>query len=191
MLKEMKRICKLAWLLEKQSMLGNGSGRTTSVLQNKWKEIRQRNDKISHTKTQSCEYKNFLRFFASFVKIMFLGDIDGRKGGENNLNTDGLEHIEPIATGSHECTRDLRVPVGLLDLLHVVDKQQLRWYVLNTSSIAGLLVVELDSQIPESEGVVARADGNNRVVGGVPIDTGNLLFVELEGSDRVGLGRGD
>jgi hypothetical protein len=30
-------------------------------------------DKISHTEMQSCEYKNFLRFFASFVKICFSG----------------------------------------------------------------------------------------------------------------------
>ena len=124
-----------------------------------------------------------MRFFAFFRKNdISQGDIDGerKEGGKNNLNTDGLEHVETIATGSHERTRDLRVPMRFLDLLHVVDEKQLGWYILDTGSIARLFVVELDSQIPESKCVVARADGNDGVVGRVPVDTGNLLFVELE-----------
>jgi len=114
---------------------------------------------------------------------MFLkGDIDGerKERGKSNLNADSLEHVETIATGSHERTRDLRMPMRFLDLLHVVDEKQLWWYVLDTGSIARLFVIELDSQIPESKGVVARADGNDGVVGRVPVDTGNLFLVELE-----------
>lgn len=60
------------------------------------------------------------------------------------LCTNSLEDVERL-TGTDDAARDLRVPVGLLDLLHVVHEEQLWRHLGNTTSILTFLVIQLNS----------------------------------------------
>jgi hypothetical protein len=95
------------------------------------------------------------------------------------LNTDSPEHTE-FFTRSNQAARDLRVPVHLSDILQVVNKQQLRRHVLDASSVLALLVIQLDSQIPQRDGVITRSQRNDGVVRRMPLDAADLLLVVVE-----------
>ena len=52
--------------------------------------------------------------------------------------------------------------------------------ILHAARIPTLLVIELNSQVPQCERIVARADKHDTVVRGVPFHGGDLLLVERE-----------
>ncbi len=103
-----------------------------------------------------------------------------------HLNADSAENGK-LLTRRHKTARNLRVPVQLLDALEVVHKQQLRRHVLDAGRVLALLVVQLHRQIPQRDRVVGRRDGDDGVVGGVPLDARHLLLVEVEAGQRLRL----
>lgn len=81
--------------------------------------------------------------------------------------------------------------MALLDLVHVMHKQQLRRHIARVGRVPALLVVQLDGQIPQGKRAVARARADDAVVRRVPFERGDLLFVEIERGDGFGArGRG-
>lgn len=76
------------------------------------------------------------------------------------LARDCLERVERIACGRDDHSRDLWVPVELLDvLLSLVDEQELRrdlqWFAIGIERGGRCLIfIELDGQVPKGELVV-------------------------------------
>ncbi|KUI63025.1 hypothetical protein VP1G_11453 [Cytospora mali] len=59
-------------------------------------------------------------------------------------------------------------------------KQQLRRHVLDASRVLALLVIQLNGQIPQRNGVITSRHGNNTVISRVPLHARDLLLVEVE-----------
>jgi hypothetical protein len=104
-------------------------------------------------------------------------------------NTNGLEGIEAVTGSRGEHSRDLRVPMKLLDVfLTLVDEQELRrdlkWLSIGVkSSRWSLIFVELDRQVPEGDLIVGAGSCEDGRIGRVPFDGCDRSRVPLEVGD--------
>lgn len=96
------------------------------------------------------------------------------------LYTDSLKHIEPFSTCAHHCAGNLRMPMTLLYLLHIMHKQQLRWYINYSAGIPTLLVIQLHTQIPQGDGIIRARHGHNRIFARMELNASDGLLVECK-----------
>lgn len=127
---------------------------------------------------------HFSCFFFFFFYIHTHGKIKSKKTA---LARNSLEHIKRIRRRADHHTRDLGVPMQLLDiLLSLVDEQQLRWDGGDVAVCRGdrrLVLIGLDGQVPQGELVVGARGGKDGRVGRVPFDGCYRRSMPLELSD--------
>ena len=98
---------------------------------------------------------------------------------------------ESGATRGHDATGDLRMPMTFLDGVGVMQEQQGRRYVRHPAGLAGLaglVIVQLDGQVPEGEGVVGGGDGDDGILLGMPFDRRDGLAMEAKTGDGARVG---
>lgn len=125
-------------------------------------------------------------FFSLFYTHAY--HLNKNKNKKNDLARDSLEDIKRIRRRADNHTRDLGMPMQLLDiLLSLVDEQQLGWDggdVFVCGRCDGCLVlIGLDGQVPQGELVVRARGGKDGSVGGVPFDGCYRGSMPLELSD--------
>lgn len=108
--------------------------------------------------------------------LPYLSLADGRK--LQKLARNGLEDVEAVARRRDDHAGDLGVPVDLLDvLLALVDKEQLAGdderVAVGANGRGGLVVVLLDTQVPQRDLVVRARRGEHGRVGRVPFHRGD------------------
>lgn len=120
------------------------------------------------------------------------GLLDGSLLGERQRPKD----VESVQRRRDDYSRDLRMPVNLLDLtLPLVDEQELSGDVLESFGLAGLLrrrslvLVHFDGEIPQRDLVICSRGSEAGVFRWVPFDRRYWCGVPRERSDRGWGGR--
>lgn len=93
----------------------------------------------------SCTRQEKLLVWVYKPRILLLGSIYASECILHilRLNTNSLKHIKRLPRPYHTA-RNLRMPMTLLDLFHIMHKQQLRRHAGHAARISALLVVKLD-----------------------------------------------
>jgi hypothetical protein len=87
---------------------------------------------------------------------------------------DGFEDVKTIESSTNHGSRDLRVPMNLLNiLLTLMNEEQLRWdglFVRTAGPIGRLIIILLDRKIPERHLVVRTGCRKDGIFGWVPFN---------------------